>query len=322
MASLLTELRRTSPLPEGWALGDVVEDVVNADGLSLRRAGLAVVSPRGEQATGSAAETHDDPLRRSYFELLERASTLDAISRWPELFPQSALPDRWRYARSNGVAVHLDWSQACQRAYWELAERDRVLRAWIGEVSIEPVAAPGSFELDRAVSYRWRICRFVGSSRTAWSRDVEVIGVFGVPKRSGIPLVMGYGGRPTLDEAIDAATREATQMLAFLWGEEIPAETPCSGPTPVHHVDWWLWPGHHERLERWLDGGHRNFAGDQAGDHEHRDLAVHYTDLTPPWLTGGLKVAKAQCNVATPLAFGEAPLTAHLPLDLRIHPIA
>jgi hypothetical protein len=39
-------------------------------------------------------------------------------------------------------------------------------------------------------------------------------------------------------------------------------------------------------------------------------------------MEGGLRVAKAVCDDAMPLAFGDTPFTAHLPSKLRVHPIA
>jgi len=46
----------TSPLPSGWSEPTVVEDVVVADGVELRRAGLASTGPDGEEVTGAAVE--------------------------------------------------------------------------------------------------------------------------------------------------------------------------------------------------------------------------------------------------------------------------
>src|SRR6202042_414850 len=116
---------------------------------------------------------------RSYFELLERISTMEALRsrhdgydlRTPDgrpaghttatlAFPESDDPSRWRYARSNGVALHADWSTACTRASWELAERDRVLRAWYGETRPQRIALPVGAPLEAARTYELRAYAF------------------------------------------------------------------------------------------------------------------------------------------------------------------
>src|SRR5262245_827120 len=131
MSTLASSLTNTSRLPDGWSELEVVEDTVVADGIALHRAGVASIGPNGEEVTGSAADTVCSPAPRSYFELLERAATLEALRdrrssyelRTVEgqaagscpgdtLFPESDSPQRWRYARSNGVAIHSDWSRA------------------------------------------------------------------------------------------------------------------------------------------------------------------------------------------------------------------
>lgn len=331
----------TSPLPEGWSELEAVEDRVVADGVALRRAGLASRGPDGEEITGSAADVAECPAARSYFELLERAATLEALrsvaaryvlrTRSGEeggaadgaaVFPESGEPARWRYARSNGVALYAGWSGACDRALWELCERDRVLRAWYGETLPYPVAArvEGS-ALAEARSYAWEAHGFPAAASDAWSGGLVAVGVFGFPTHPEAPLVLGYAARPTEALAIAAAQREALQQLAFLWGETIPSSEPAVGPSALHHLERTLWPGQHAVLRRWLAGGHRDLGGRAAGA-PRLSASVGFVDLTPAWLGGDLRVAKAVCPAAAPLAFGEAPFAAHLPRELRLHPVA
>jgi hypothetical protein len=336
-----------SPLPEGWSKPGVVEDVVVADGVALRRAGLSSTGPGGEEVTGAAVEAVGSPIDRSYFELLERVSTLESLRERrssyalmtmdgerlgdraaEDVFPESDDPARWRYARSNGVALHSDWRSASLRALWELAERDRVLRAWYGETRPERLEfSPGSTPLDGARSYDWRAYGFPETEQTQFSRGVQVVGVFGFPVREGMPLVCGYGARPEIRDALDAAVREAMQLLGFLWGEPPLDRLPDPAPTALYHLELFQSPDHHDVLRRWLENGHERFLSARELLASRKDDSSHmarpaFVDLTPAWLVGGLRVAKAVCDAAMPLAFGDVPFTAHLPPELRVHPIA
>jgi hypothetical protein len=334
----LAELTRAYPLPDVWSPPSVVEDTVVADGLELRRAGITSTGPQGEEMVGSAADGVASPLDRAYFELIERISTVDAIALHPSHFDQWTLdgrtagprpsadvfhdsddPARWRYARSNGVAVHVDWKSASLRAFWELCERDRVLRSWYGEVAPQEIrSALDSSPLAQARSYEWLAYAFPETAGSRFSKGVHVCGVFGLP-RTEAPFVFGYAARRSLEDARLGAEREATQLLAFLWGEDLPKAEPAFSPTPFYHLETF------QRLERqrivrsWLEGAH--VANPSPGGAAADDSEVLFVDLTPAWLHG-LRVSKAVCSAAVPLTFGDGPLGAHLPVELRVHPIA
>jgi len=328
------------PLPPAWGRPSVYEDRIEMDGLEVRRAGLSSVSPEGEEILGSAASTVEAPLQRAYFELLERASTLEwlkqpasssctllgldeearARSTMMEVAPQSPEPARWRYARSNGVALHTRWSEACHRAYLELCERHRVLGAWYGESRPVKLALDvESTSLTKIASYEWLACSFPAPDEGDFTGSVCVVGVFGMPASEAAPSVSGFGAESSLDRAIVHAAREATQLLAFLWGESLPEGDPPMAPSPAYHRDIHQRPGRRRLVRRWLEEGH---------DRPHQDTArpaggdeVLFADLTPPWLRG-LRVSKAICAAALPLVFGDDPRASHLPTELRAHPIA
>lgn len=341
-------------LPEGWSPPESCEDVVVADGLAIRRAGIASVAPDGEEITGSAASLErggapDDatPASRSWFELLERASVVEAL-RAPasehalrtagglavracahrELFPESDEPARWRPARSNGVAIHSDWSRACQRALWELAERDRVLASWYGYTRPERLDGEVVEVAGATTSYEWSTWAFPEPRADSFSRGLEVVGVFGFPTRSGAPLALGFAARPERRAAVDAATREAIQVLGFLWGEPIAEPSPRVEPTAMGHLDFHQAPSRHPQLRSWLAGEHVRYVAERPRGATRRDGEaddgdeVLFVDLTPPWLVGGARVVKAVCASAHRLLFGDAPFGAHLPVERRIHPIS
>jgi hypothetical protein len=316
----------------------VIEDVIVAADVSIRRAGLSTVSKDGEEICASAAAVASSPLSRAWFELLERVAAhearKDSAERYPvldidgvlvgkprlraEIFPESDDPERWRYARSNGIAIHRDWRTACERAFWELAERDRIVRAWYGE--IRPTHLPlevSATVLAGASGYDWRVCSFPEPDPDSFSRSVEVVGVFGLPREdNGSPFVLGLAGRGTVGEAIDAATAEVLQLLGFLWGEPSPTSI-SSQPGPMQHLDTYQIPGAHEAIREWLDGGHAAY----ATEHDREPAPVQFVDLTADWLPDNMRVAKAVCAQAVPLVFGDTPLAGHLPAHLRRHPI-
>src|SRR5262249_44337997 len=151
-----------------------------------------------------------------------------------------------------------------------------------------------------------------------WSAGVHVAAVVAFPRTAETPLALGYGAGASPEDAQAAATREATQSLAFLWGEEIPQNEPPLGPTAGPHLEHLLWPGSHAGLLRWLDGGHVGSMAPMQRD----PRGTRFVDLTPPWLGGGLRVAKAFDANALPLAFGASPTARALRPELRAHPIA
>jgi len=323
------------PLPEGWSKPETFRDLVDVDGLALHRAAFASKGPHGSEATGAAAGLASSPIDRAWFELLERIAILDAVAdpraqferRDPSgkvlgsvvgesLFPPSDGGAEWRHARSNGTALHVGWSAACRRAHAELVERHRVLRAWYGAILPRAVPAP---EI-ATTSYEWVAREFADESEGAFAEGLRVVGVFGFPREERFPLAIGWGSRARLPDAIEAATAEALQCLAFLWGEPLPTAAPEPSPTPMFHLESNQVPARRVELRAWLDGAHAAFAG-----HALASVAVahvQFVDLTPGWMAPGLRVARATCASAEPLVFGFAPAARHLPAHLRVHPIA
>jgi len=321
--SELGQVAAAFPLWSPWVRSEVVDDRVSLCRRTIRRAGVAATGPAGLAACGSAAAVDRSPLRRSWFELLERAATLEAASdasrrfvlrdaRWAEreevpadlVFPPSPAPERWRFALSNGTALHADRAEACRRAALELAERDRALRAWRGDARPEPVAPPSDVVQELPLDgYDWRACRLPPAGANILDVPAEVAMVVGFPRDPTLSLARGCGAGRSLDAALRRACNEALQGLAFLCDEVVPREEPAPAPSPLYHLDLYLWPGRHERLQRWLDGEH-GATGRRAPDGQGE---LRYVDLTPEPLRGELWIIKALHAEAVPLTFGRAP---------------
>jgi hypothetical protein len=320
MKARLQALWDISPLRDGWSEPELVEDTVIADGVTLHRVGISSKGPGGDEVIGSAADVDESPLRRAYFELLERACTIEAIAHaGPPLFPESDAPASFRYARSNGIALHDSFTAACLRAKWELAERDRVLRSWYGEITPSPLTVDVAATPFGATRHYDLHAYSFPAPADSFAEDISVVGFFGFPTSEDAPLFFGYAARPTEAEARIGAMAEAMQLLAFLWGEPMTRVEPALAPNAMFHLETYQVPSRHHLLREWLSGKHRHFH--DKGTTPARS-EVTFVDLTPQWLGGGMRVAKAICDSAEPLIFGESPRARHLPPQLRVHPIA
>lgn len=316
-------------LDDEWRVEEIVDDEVDADGLRLKRAGITAVGPGEVTVTGSAAEFSRDPLLRAWCELLERASIFTATSDPArvlacrtstgqlassvvagELCPPTRDPCR-AWSRSNGVALAREWSEACARGRLELVERDRVLRSWYGEARVEPLALAPS-QLPATRSYAWRVARIPPVE--AWNRDVEVAAVIAFGRKDNVPLLRGFGAARDLSGAIRRAIGECVQGLAFLTEGDIPAHRPPPAANTLFHLDFYLWPGSHDALRAWIDGG--RLRRDEPPPPPTYTPLTH-VDLTPPWAGGRFRVAQARGGTARPLVFGTPWLPGTLP-----HPIA
>ncbi len=188
-----------------------------------------------------------------------------------------------------------------------------MLGAWYGELALEPVDPPASL---RAFDDTHEWCARRIPAAGAIADPIEVVVMVGFPRRPEIPLARGFAGRATLEDALEAAAGEAWQSLAFVWDEPVPEAPPELAPTPLFHLDYYLWPGHHELLRAWLDTP----APERAPAARHEE--TRFLDLTPDDLDG-LFVARALRASARELVFGEAPdeIRASLPPARHVHPI-
>jgi hypothetical protein len=306
--------------------------------LSIHLCGLAAESGE-ELITGSAADLDVTPLPRAYFELIERVGLVTA-ARNPNrdftlkdehgreigrasasrVLPQSNDSSR-RFARSNGVAVGATWRSACRAAFWELIERDRVLRSWYGVTHPKPIALPSWPWLDALEGHHeWLAYEF---PETAGSETGGAVGVFAFPRSTEHPLSYGFAADRTSSRTIERAAGECLQRLGFLWGEALPTVAPPFAPTAEYHQEFYLQACMHQRVRDWLMGRHTQnpcSIRERLGPTSVREFA----DLTPESLRGRLAVAKALpvLELELTLGRGHPAVVGPLPETLQVHPIA
>lgn len=301
------ELRDKFPLPDGWSEPEVFADQVEVDGVVVRRTGVACRNGAGFEVTGSAANRDSDPLPRAWYELLERAATVEAGVEAASV----EHPDQ-RPSRSNGIALHTTWADATRAARLELIERDQLLRAWHGEFSLRPVEPPP--QLGAYASYSW------AAGATTSPEGVFVAIVIGFPADASLPLARGLAAREREIDAIAAAGAEAQQSLAFLWGEPVPDALPRLTPTAMFHLDYYLYPGRHGVLRRWISGEPMTTTFNPS---TRAPLNVEFEDLRGTDWAAPLVVVRATDPLARRLIFGVPPDDwPELEPHQIVHPVA
>lgn len=336
----LERLQAGCPLPSGWQLAPALIDVAEVPGLSLDLVGLLARAADGREALGSAGARGELPIARAYFELCERICVLEALARprdrysaqradgtlesltFDEVFPVAPPGAAFQYSRSNGVAAGRTWAEACAAAAAELVERDRLLRAWYGQLLPVRCALPSDLAF-RALETWYEFEAYSFPSYFGADRcEPFVAAIFGFPKVADAPLVFGTAAASNSDDALRGALRECLQRWGFLWGERIPSEAPSFSPTADYHQEFFLWPAMHATVRDFLAGTHIRFAP-QSVFGERKEVAHRFVDLSP---ATGVHVARA-----VPGPGGELPLTfgrghpsvrVRLPESLRVHPIS
>jgi hypothetical protein len=348
MNTALKQFAVEYPLASTWAPVEVFEQTLVVDGLQLFLVGVSTKNAQGIMVTGSAVSCETPPFQRAFFELLERTSIVDRetmtgissgvpltlidesghevgkIAR-EEVFPDNPSADLWRYAKSNGVAAHIQCKSACEAARLELIERDRLLRSWLGEF---PPQALSNFstlvEIPHVLARYYEFEAYKFSPPSKKRSQTSVVGLFGFPKSAIHPRVCGFGARESDQLATEAALREFLQGMSFLWGEEIPSELPAFSPTPDYHQECYLHSSGIAKIKAWLSGKHDPlrewFSGPKC---DEAPKGFQYIDLTPTHLKGQLYVVKAIHPCLLRLTFGkdESQVSAGFPKDLLVHPI-
>lgn len=329
------------PLSDRWGAPELFTETIHVAGADIQLVGLCVRDRDGREVTGSAAARTGVPLRRAYFELIERTSVVDAVDhpkpayplldetraevgvcRYTDLFPTADPAARFRYSLSNGVAAELSFHAAARAAVAELVERDRVLRSWFGEIAPVPVPVP-CMDAFSGLSALYRIEAFaIPDVHGSVPPELEVAAVFGFPHDPTTPLLRGTGAGRTLAEALARAWQECVQSLGFLWGEPVPERPPDYTPCAEYHQEYFLYPGTHAKLREWLCGA---ATGRRSTAPRPRTLrARRFVDLTPEHLAGRCFVVKAMADSELPLVFGRKhpSLLGEPPPGREIHPLA
>ncbi|MBL6989387.1 MAG: YcaO-like family protein [Bacteriovoracaceae bacterium] len=323
-----------------WSRPEFFEDCLEIDDLVIKLAGISTKADCGQILTGSAGDIHEIPKQRSFLELLERIATFEAITSdkhyqvidqngrqltkvaKDDLFFINSNKD-WSYSKSNGIALHFNYYEACQSAKYELIERDRILRSWYGQY------APEKIELNLNQSnalcpqfqsnyYDFEYYRFVNNMDES---EVCVVGMFAFAKNDDLsPLVYGFGAHVKFTEAVEHAQRECFQRLGFLWGEDFSSQLPSFSPTPDYNQEYFLRKNNHCLIRNWLAATHKNI-GSFVTDFSKENIV--YVDLTPKRYKGSYVVVKAISDKRVPLIFGRRyeVFGNQIPKELMIHPV-
>ena len=332
----LHSLQAELPLPDGWSAPQVLLHTTHVGELAIELAGLSCQARDGTTVTAGAGCHGGDPLPRAYYELVERIGILEARGRATERLAvrdssgnelrrgeagqwlqNAEIGSTWQPSKSNGVALGPTWQFAVRRAAWELVERDQVLRSWYGAVPPQRLDAKELLPAGLESSYEVQAYRLDGGGAAC------VAAVVCWPRDERRPLVLGYGARPETRDAVCAARDECLQRVGFLWEEDLPDTMPEPAPTPDFHQDYYLWPGSHDALQRWLAGDHVGLCPEIRAMSARSVEAVEYVDLTPEVLTGRARLAVALRHDELIFGFGLGhPAVATLPSELRVHPVA
>lgn len=315
---MLKNIRKLLPLSNKWQELETFSDVVKVSSHQIHACGISTSDSAGTLVAASAAALDKMPWDRAYYELIERTSTIEALSSgcFSSLFPASKDTKLYKYSSSNGVAAGSSFATASASAFLELVERDRILRSWFGGAApVECTKYTGTIE--ELSEYESKAYSF----EDRYDADsVFVIGVFLFPKKS-FPLVFGFGAALDKLEAFRKAEREALQRVAFLFDQE--ADKNCEfTPDPLYHQEFFLRPENRHLIEDWLSGRFCGVCKLRESRQKYSDQI--FTDITPSHLKGKTWVVKGYTKARIPLIFGKGydEFFDGIPRDLAIHPIA
>ncbi len=324
----------------GWSVGEPFNATTKVSGQTIYVTGIEATHPVLGPVVGSAGSVATYPFAQAWFELIERTAILENLHRSEfdcldaakgrfvkkmpgiEVFPQAVTTGSaltYQFAKSNGVALHDSWREACKRACFELIERHLVLKSWIGESTPKVLAQDVlglSFQKIQSL-YSVIPLDFGGQAVTCFRNLIQVAGVTLVPKDTAHPLILSYGAGFSKKDALQKAKSESWQRLGFLFGEEIPSEEPAFLASPLYHQDYYLYPAHHQILHRWFKG---EFAtpNPKSSTIMRVDFAAMSSPSRPEYF-----VSKAIAQESIPLVFGnwdQGPF-AKIPDERKIHPI-
>ena len=145
-------------------------------------------------------------------------------------------------------------------------------------------------------------------------------GFFAFPKIKTHPLFYGFAAEKDQETALAKARKEAIQRFSFLWGEEIPSESPALAPSPYFHQEYFLYPENGDKIRAWLQGEYKQKLKTIAPRKNAIDESFSLLDLTPTSLKNKIVVLKAISTQRMPLIFGSQD-DLEIDSELAIHPI-
>lgn len=327
----MTDLQsQLNTITTDWEITEVAELSKTVYGQPIQLIGISAKSRTDIEVNGSSASvaTDNHAKDRAFAELVERIAIVNAMSKQEsrsaydqnrkivgsmsqaDLFPANPAPTQI-LAKSNGVACALSWNQAVQSAKAELLERADIFASWFNGRKPLPIKTPTSDVLN-ALAEGYNVSAY---NFSAHDSEIITTGIFAIPKTDAVPLVFGLGAANDLGASLQKSLREFVQRLGFLWEEEIPSQTPEFSPTPYFHQEYFLYPGHREKITNWLAGKRPASATKVSLPNQTKIL---YVDITPVGMTN-FCIVKAVEGSSTPLYFGCRHMET---LESDIHPIA
>lgn len=321
-----------------WEFAPTFREKTRIEGIDVYLCGMLAKHPQWGEVVGSSANLGSSPDNNAWYELVERISIVQAMqkSEFTQRDPISDLTlgtvaghkvfpttkdESSQFSKSNGIALFSNWPEACRRACFELVERHLVLASWLGLSKPLILSGIESGPL-QSLAHLYEIIHigFGQQKVSTYEGDIFASGVLLRPRDSKYPLVLSFGAGQSLAESVAKAQAEAWQRLGFLWGEDLPEIEPDFSPTHLYHQDYYLFTGHHSKIDEWISGGH--WKGKQSS--LPSILNMTFVDLSSPQ-TLHFRVAKAMAPEAIPLVFGKWKEGLFSDLEAKgrlIHPIA
>lgn len=262
----------------------------NISGLEFMSAGVAVKLENGLEIFGASSALDISPIRLAAYECLERY----VIQTMPRDTTHETQDFKWSI--SNGVAIHSSYELASHNAYYELLERNEILKSWYYNTPIKHLSHSLNFPENLQKSHKMLVADF------STIEGQYVIGVFAIPLDDKHNLVYGFGSGCDLNLAIQKANKEFVTRFGFLWGEEASNEV-MSSCTPDYHQEFYLKKENLHHIEEWLFG-HR-FEKQYVSEFQLK--GTEYVNITPASWKDDFSVLKAISKDSLPLFFGLPP---------------
>ncbi|OFZ82042.1 MAG: hypothetical protein A2583_15810 [Bdellovibrionales bacterium RIFOXYD1_FULL_53_11] len=307
-------------IPGRWKKPEEFRQEVDVLGIKLFLSGFSSSNGAMELVGSSAGMDRHEP-ERSAFELLERITTVEAEE--SGLIAFDKLDGICRYSKSNGIAIHTDKNTALQKSYFEVVERDRVLRSWFGDIanpvvlrSCPDVRLLGRLEPLAAV-FDLRVFEFVENLSRS---KTFVHGFFGLPKNDNAACFFGFGADSEESASIAKAVGEGLQRLGFTWGEKADFDPAAFKPTAIDHLLYYHDPARNGLIRRWCSNGN----GRYLKFIPHEPPRCVWNNIALKSMQDRIYAYQCKSDDLLPLTFGfDHPYARGLvPDEIRVHPLA